>query len=75
MLDPRFQELDDHLAAAMCAAVAGDEHAVQENLFHLREKAWSINADIFARRWANRPRPAQEARLVRTKSTLEDLEV
>jgi hypothetical protein len=56
MLDPRFNDLQLHLNVAMNAALAGDEQLVAENLYHLREIAWSINSDIFAKRWAARPR-------------------
>lgn len=58
MIDPRFQEISDLLEAAINAQVSGDEQALLEHNYRIREIAWGINSDILAGRWTRRLRRA-----------------
>lgn len=76
MIDPRFQEISEHLDAAIMAQVVGDEQEVIARLYSLREIAWSINSDILLGRWARRPRVSELRRVPATfsrRATIDDL--
>jgi hypothetical protein len=72
-LDPRYSTLSEHLERARCAMLANDEQLILENLYHLREVAWDINASILAKRWSGRERPQRRIPTTRPVATLDDL--
>lgn len=63
MIDPRFQEIGELLDAAMVAQVAGDDQAVLEANYRIREIAWSISSEILLSRWERRHRVAVSRRV------------